>query len=105
MTCIDQTEMLKLAKGLSERNIDYSVRSFLDGIQIICEDWDAICHKGSIGHENGLIEVMGLAEDVVGYLTANEVLDMIDYPHPYDLEKNHTIMEAALQVGVELEKH
>lgn len=44
---------------------------------------DAICHIGSYGHEDGLIEVMGLNIDkekeglVKGWLTAEDVMDML----------------------------
>ena len=83
MATINQTEMMKLAFGLRDRGIEFTVRSFFDGIQIVVGDfdWDAICHSGSYGHENGLVEVMGLPQcedDVIGYLTAEEVLKMVD---------------------------
>lgn len=83
MPNIDQTEMMKLAFGLRDRGIEFKARSFFDGLQIIVEDgdWDAICHSGSYGHEKGLIEVMGLPQcedDVIGWLTAEEVLKMVD---------------------------
>lgn len=81
---IAQNEMIKLAIGLHERNIDFNARSFYNGMQIVCDGWDAICHDGSYGHERGLIEVMGLpqcADDVIGYLTADEVLKMVDDPN------------------------
>lgn len=83
MTTINQTEMMKLAFGLRDRGIEFSVKSFYDGIQIVVGDWDwdAICHSGSYGHEKGLIEVMGLPQcqdDVIGWLTAEEVLRMVD---------------------------
>lgn len=45
--------------------------------------WDAICHYGSYGFEQGLIEVMG--ESVVrgeysveGYLTAEEIIQRLE---------------------------
>ena len=61
MATINQTEMMELAFGLRDRGIGFKVTSFLDGIQIVVGngDWDAICHSGSYGHENGLIEIMG----------------------------------------------
>ena len=99
MTTINQTEMMKLAFGLRDRGIEFSVKSFFDGIQIVVGDfdWDAICHSGSYGHENGLIEVMGLPQchdDVIGYLTAEEVLKMVDELIPetidYDSEPTST---------------
>lgn len=83
MTTINQTEMMKLAFGLYDRGIEFKAKSFFDGIQFIIGDWDwdAICHSGSYGHEDGLIEVMGLPQcqdDVIGHLTAEEVLNMVD---------------------------
>ena len=83
MDTINQNEMMKLAFGLYDRGIEFSTKSFFDGIQFIIGDWDwdAICHSGSYGHENGLIEVMGLPQcqdDVIGYLTAEDVLKMVD---------------------------
>ena len=43
--------------------------------------WDAICHKGSLGYSDGLLEVMGDildCNDVEGYLTAEQVIEMIE---------------------------
>ena len=99
MTTINQTEMMKLAFGLRDRGIGFKMWSFFDGIQIVVGDfdWDAICHSGSYGHENGLIEVMGLPQcqdDVIGYLTAEDVLKMVDELIPetidYDCEPTPT---------------
>ena len=73
--------MMALASGLRERGIEFKVRSFYNGLQIWCDGWDAICHNGSYGHERGLIEVIGLPQcdgAVIGYLTAAEVLAMVD---------------------------
>ena len=83
MDTINQNEMMKLAFGLYDRGIEFKAQSFFDGIQFIVGDWDwdAICHSGSYGHEKGLIEVMGLPQcqdDVIGYLTAEEILKMVD---------------------------
>ena len=99
MTTINQDEMMKLAFGLRDRGIGFKMQSYFDGIQIVVGDfdWDAICHSGSYGHENGLIEVMGLPQcqdDVIGYLTAEEVLKMVDELIPetidYDYEPTST---------------
>ena len=41
---------------------------------------DAICHWGSYGHQDGLIEIMGLThndDSVEGYLTAEDVFTRI----------------------------
>ena len=81
MEIINQNEMMALAFGLRERGIEFKARSFYDGLQILCDGWDAICHNGSYGHERGLIEVMGLpqcGDDVLGYLTAEEILNFLD---------------------------
>ena len=87
MSNINQTEMMELAIGLRDRGVGFKTTSFLDGIQIVVGnwDWDAICHSGSFGHENGVIEVMGLPQcqdDVIGQLTAKEVLKMVDELRP-----------------------
>ena len=83
MDTINQNEMMKLAFGLYDRGIEFKAKSFFDGIQFIIGDWDwdAICHSGSYGHEDGLIEIMGLPQcqdDVIGWLTAEDVLKMVD---------------------------
>lgn len=43
--------------------------------------WDAICHYGSYGNEQGLIEVYGSiverSRDVVGWLTADEIIEAL----------------------------
>ena len=95
MDTINQNEMMKLAFGLYDRGIEFKAKSFSDGIQFIIGDWDwdAVCNDGSYGYENGLIEVMGLPQcqgDVIGWLTANDVLKMVDELIPetidYDCE-------------------
>lgn len=43
--------------------------------------WDVICHRGSYGYEQGLLETMGMPEDgsdVTGYLTADEVIARLE---------------------------
>lgn len=44
--------------------------------------WDAICHKGSYGYEDGLLEIMGNIvrddETVEGWLTAADVIERIE---------------------------
>ena len=45
--------------------------------------WDAICHYGSYGFEQGLIEVMGESvvrskDSVEGYLTAEEIIQRLE---------------------------
>ena len=47
--------------------------------------WDAICHRGSYGYEQGLLEIYGSIVDedkdgdsVVGWLTADDVIKRIE---------------------------
>ena len=46
-------------------------------------EWDAICHRGSYGAEEGLLEIMGTivrendGYSVEGWLTAEEVIERI----------------------------
>lgn len=83
---IDYTEMARLELYLQETKIPYrmdyvlgmpSVRYYGYGNELIC---DAICHSGSYGHEEGLLEIMGLTrndDSVEGWLTSEEVFDRI----------------------------
>lgn len=65
----DLTELNKLEAYLKEHGIRYEredreARRLPDGTFW----WDAICHKGSYGAENGLLEIMGdiVNEEAVG---------------------------------------
>ena len=47
--------------------------------------WDAICHYGSYGYEQGLIEVMGkdvvspdIEDEVEGWLTADDIIKRLE---------------------------
>lgn len=84
---INQSEMIKLAIGLADRDIPFTPLTSMGGFQIRCDGWDAICNAYSYGCEDGLIEVMGLpqcGDDVIGYLTADDILTMLDNPDkPY----------------------
>lgn len=83
---INYTEMSKLEQLLQEAEIPYrieyiwgtpSVRYYGHGEELIC---DAICHSGGYGHEEGLLEIMGLTrngDSVEGWLTSEEVFDRI----------------------------
>ena len=73
----------KLVKGLTEKGVEFDYYDCWDGVQIVCDGWDAICHSGSYGHEQGLLEVMGTvarADDdgVEGWLTAEEILQRLN---------------------------
>lgn len=82
-------EMNKLEKYLREHRYLYGRTNLWDGEQIIVYGdsvrdiaWDAICCSCSYGGKDGLIEVMGNivpeGKDVVGYLTAKDVIEMIE---------------------------
>lgn len=73
----------KLVKGLTEKGIEFDYHKCQDGVQIVCDGWDAICHSGSYGHERGLLEIMGTIvraddDDVEGWLTAEEILQRLN---------------------------
>lgn len=44
--------------------------------------WDVICHRGSYGHNKGLLELMGnivrTKDSVEGWLTAEDVIERIE---------------------------
>lgn len=82
------TEMYDLINRLIVMGVPFKVKELLDTPQVIFYDWigqvvgDAICHEGSYGHEQGLLEIMGLdineeevGDSVIGYLTSEEVVD------------------------------
>lgn len=75
-------EIVKLARGLKARGIAYNMRARDDGLQIIADEWDAVCFRGTYGAERGLLEAMGRVitgnDDVEGYLTADEILRRLD---------------------------
>lgn len=81
-TEVNYTEMGKLEQLLQEAKIPYrieyifgipSVRYYGHGNYLIC---DAVCHSGSYGYQDGLLEIMGLTrneDSVEGWLTSKEV--------------------------------
>lgn len=82
-----RNEIVKLSKMLDKEGIPHEDMQIFDGLQVnypnkkdcVC---DAICHSFSYGHEEGLLEIMGLVDedcgdDVQGYLTAKEVFKRI----------------------------
>ena len=82
-------ELKLLAAGLIERGIEFKFQAFFNGGMIVIEEdgtrkLDAICHDGSYGNDDGLLEVMGACivkssdSDVEGWLTAEEVLRRVD---------------------------
>ena len=76
------SEIAKLARGLKERGIAYNMRARIDGLQIVADEWDAVCFTGTYGAQRGLLEVMGSIatgnDHVEGYLTADEILRRLD---------------------------
>ena len=100
---IDLTELNKLEQYLRSKGIPYEridqdqIRDHYGNVRQlerhqICvpvidyelREWDAICHYGSYGYEEGLIEIMGSivsendGDSVAGYLTADDVIRRIE---------------------------
>ena len=89
-------ELNKLERYLKEHNIPYERKDkpkdeFGWDFHKICVpssgddyQWDAICHRGSYGYEEGKIEIYGSivfendGDSVVGWLTAEEVIERIE---------------------------
>ena len=87
---IDFAEMDKLEQLLVEADIPYDKSRMFGGkqLQYPCKGETRVCsvilHKGSYGRSEGLLEIMGLltdeeleCDDVVGYLTADNVFSRI----------------------------
>ena len=84
-------EMYKLINMLiQDGSHKFTVEEFMDTPCVRFQDdaghdiGDAICHSGSYGHENGLLEIMGLGicvkndgDDVKGWMTAEEVIQQL----------------------------
>ena len=82
-------ELNNLMQGLMERGIDFRFEAINNGGMVTVLEhnqkvWDAVCHDGSYGHEEGSLEVMGTVivqnacDDVDGWLTADEILERVD---------------------------
>lgn len=79
----EKTEINKLILLCEVTKLPYEVKELMGRPQVFFPNFserisDAVCHYGSYGHENGLIEIMGLtdpmiSDDVEGWLTAAEV--------------------------------
>ena len=97
------TQLNRLEEYLKSKGIPYERKDqedvFIDGCpycktqlerhQIVVPnkenyEWDAICHYGSYGAEEGLLEIMGTivrpnaGDSVEGYLTADDVIERIE---------------------------
>lgn len=95
---LDKLEAYLMLKGIQYQRIDQPSLYDEEGIVMrmerhqICVPsiepefklWDAICHEGSYGHEEGLLEIYGNLvsekdnDSVVGYLTAYDVIRRIE---------------------------
>ena len=84
-------EIFRLKEMLEKEKIPFIFRNIFDGFQICYPDIkNKVCsvieHKGSYGHNQDLLEIMGLLsdgetdDDVLGYLTAEDVFNRI-YKH------------------------
>ena len=85
MNRLYMVELTRLMAGLMERSIGFTFTPFMNGGKIEVEDcsWDAICHDGSYGNNEGLLEIMGsivqIKDDTVeGWLTADEILKRLN---------------------------
>lgn len=93
------SELEKLEAYLNERGIPHERieegrtlgERFYAWSQIVVYDergerqWDVVCHYGSYGYEEGLLEAMGApivrasdGDSVVGWLTAQDVIDRLE---------------------------
>ena len=101
-------EIIRLHEMLNEANIPHKVFGnwiVYPSYQIVIEKdgtrlCDAICHYGSYGYEEGLIEIMGgLTEEerendhVLGHLTADEVFKRFKYCY----ENNTSLYKEVLE--------
>jgi hypothetical protein len=94
---LDKLEAYLIEKGIPYARIDmddtYDDRGrwlYMDRHQIIAYGdaqrkdriWDAICHRGSYGYEEGKLEIMGRIvnkeDSMEGFLTAEEVIQRIE---------------------------
>lgn len=87
-----KNEIEKLAKLLTNANIPFEYNSVITSRDQICYPsrdnciCDAVCHQYSYGGNEGLLEIMGLvreecADDVEGWLTAEEVFERIKHDY------------------------
>ncbi len=88
-----EKEINKLADMLTAANIPFELTPAWDGFQIVypangdARVCDAVCHSGSYGHQDNLLEIMGLVDveevgdEVEGWLTAEDVFKRIQEHH------------------------
>lgn len=87
MSELDKLEQYLKANGVKYTREDTERFPYRNFHQIVVYEngfriWDAVCHMGSYGYKEGLLEVMGTPvvkpsdEDTVcGYLTAEDVIE------------------------------
>lgn len=91
MSELDKLELYLIEAGYKHYERIDEEHLFVSQHQIIVYDengkrlWDAICHRGSYGYENGLLEIYGNivdekkdGDEVVGWLTADDVIARIE---------------------------
>lgn len=93
MNELDKLEVHLKEKGIRYARVDEDsgLERLHDRHQIIVyntkgkRQWDVICHYGSYGYEQGLLEAYGKpvvrksdGDSVVGYLTAQDVIDRLE---------------------------
>lgn len=78
-------EALRLASMCLANNIPFEIAELFEGLVVVYPSFenrvsDAVCHSGSYGRHEGLLEIMGLVDEektggdsVEGWLTAEEV--------------------------------
>ena len=82
------SEMEKLITALVKNDIPFELACPYEALQVFYPNkegnvGDVICHKGSFGYEQGLLEVRGLTDnlcgfgDVEGWLSSEEVFNRI----------------------------
>lgn len=80
---LDSTEFLKAVVWCMENGFEGELFPCHDGLQYCypCKkrtEFDFICHSGSYGGYEGLLEILSnKMPDVVGCLTAEELIDLI----------------------------
>lgn len=87
-------EMKKLRDMLNNRHITWTDHSDLSGVLPIIRtwfeyggiQWSCVYGRGSYGYADGLLELWALNqhEEPIGYLTANEVIEIIKKRGTYD---------------------
>ena len=81
-----EKEIFKLVQYFDNNCLPYTLENLWGGYKFapVPQNWDAICHDFSYGHEKGLLEIMGSLvkenhSDVVeGFLTADDIIKRLE---------------------------